>query len=479
MLTASVERRNDYLAFGDGTKDIEFEGPDLRRAFERVIAIPSRKLLFVIDSLDEFEGQSKAIIDFVKEGAQSNVKLCVASRPWLAFEDAFRRQPSLLMGDLTKNDICIYVSDHLHSNEHFLRLEAYEPEAASALIPTILAKASGVFLWVFLVVQSLFEGLFYADRSSDLQRHIDALPSDLEALFILILNRLPLDYFRQACETFRLMRASRETSSQIDMFSGEDPTLLAFYYADDENTKSGQSVVVGSVRADAANHHAEQMRRRINARCKGLLEVRKVQGGSWGALYDHRISLLHRTARDFIKSANYWPTVLRASDGESFDVYARWAKSNLWMLKVRPTATFDAERARVRRTWGIACALHVQRLTGIVQASYLDDIISTHETISGQFSPTFIYEQVVAYPTIVRYVTIVMSKMTLSTAIKYAKDIEKMLYDNRSMTKFTEARESAKDDFDLPRQWLKYYQHQPIWKTVLAKRKKPELPKHI
>jgi hypothetical protein len=51
---------------------------------------------FFVDGLDEFFGKPADLIDYLKSVAVLlNVKLCVASRPWPVFEDAFDQCPSL------------------------------------------------------------------------------------------------------------------------------------------------------------------------------------------------------------------------------------------------------------------------------------------------------------------------------------------------------------------------------------------------
>lgn len=146
---------------------------ELYRAFRRLTErVCSSKLLFLlIDGLDEYNGNHSDIISLLKELAtqSSNIKICVASRPWVIFEDAFQRTPSLLMQELTFPDIVLYTSTKLEDNLGFSELKKDEPEYSEQLVMEIAEKASGVFLWVVLVVRSLLIGLTNGDRISDLQ----------------------------------------------------------------------------------------------------------------------------------------------------------------------------------------------------------------------------------------------------------------------------------------------------------------------
>lgn len=128
------------------------EWSELRRAFEHIISDQSKKFLFLIDGLDEFDGQPEEIIELVLSATQPNVKLCIASRPWLPFQKVFKDRPSLLLETLTKQDISTYVESRLRKDIDFIRLQSEEPVAASELIHDIVKKAPGVFLWVRLVV---------------------------------------------------------------------------------------------------------------------------------------------------------------------------------------------------------------------------------------------------------------------------------------------------------------------------------------
>ncbi|KAH8733113.1 hypothetical protein GQ44DRAFT_590443, partial [Phaeosphaeriaceae sp. PMI808] len=325
MLSAMPERWEDFLSFGGGQEP--FDEQELQTIFDRVIADDSRRFFFIIDGLDEFDGQPKEIIGFIVRAARPNVKLCIASRPWLPFEDAFKQRPNLLLERLTREDIFTYTSEHLEANEHYKRLQKYEPTAAAIIVPQVVQKACGVFLWVYLVVDSLLEGLSNADQVSNLQARLDGLPSDLEALFNTFLGRLQPEYFREACGYFRLMNAhsARHPMPLEDYGRIDDvPTLLEFYFADDADTKSSLLATCKPLEHDDACNKAEKIRRRLVARCKGMLEVATAHLDEYGSplrhtdeghtiTYDDNISYLHRTARDYVEAGEYWEVVLQST----------------------------------------------------------------------------------------------------------------------------------------------------------------------
>jgi hypothetical protein len=117
------------------------------------------KLCLFIDSLDEYDGDCKAIADLLKDVALSlYIKVCVSSRLWLVFEEAFENRVGLCLQDLTYTDIRNYVRGTLEANKKMEQLAVSNPEHATALVSEIVTKANGVFLWVRLVVWSLLDG---------------------------------------------------------------------------------------------------------------------------------------------------------------------------------------------------------------------------------------------------------------------------------------------------------------------------------
>jgi hypothetical protein len=145
----------------------------------------------------------------------SNIKILASSCPWLVFQDAFENSPKLVLQDLTHNHIKVFAYDSLYNHSRFDRLLSLEPDRALKLVTEIVDKASDVFLWVYLVVRSLMDGLTNADRISDLQRRLQELPIDLEQYFFYILTSLDSFYFHQASQLFRLVLEARKPLSVL------------------------------------------------------------------------------------------------------------------------------------------------------------------------------------------------------------------------------------------------------------------------
>jgi hypothetical protein len=95
---------------------------ELLKAFDLLVQATrnSFKLCLFIDGLDEFDGNHDNLIEFIKRTVSgSNVKVCLSSGPWPVFEDAFSQNPSLMLQDITHEDIVRFTTQRLHSSPGF------------------------------------------------------------------------------------------------------------------------------------------------------------------------------------------------------------------------------------------------------------------------------------------------------------------------------------------------------------------------
>lgn len=241
LLLQILQQCSDYapVAFPDRWETFSILGffpsgqwtwTELRRAFRRLTehTSSSRLIFLLIDGLDEYIGDHADLISFFEELSSSpalNVKMCVSSRPWVIFEDAFGRNPSLLMQELTFPDIHLYASTKFEENLGFKELQKEEPRYSKQLVQEVAEKASGVFLWVVLVVKSLLLGLTNGDRVIDLQQRLDHLPGDLEDLFQGIIEDIDPMYRRHAAELFQIYRAAESPPSILTLAFTDQPDI--------------------------------------------------------------------------------------------------------------------------------------------------------------------------------------------------------------------------------------------------------------
>jgi len=314
---------------------------------------PSVKFCFFIDGLDEFKGDLTALIALTHRiSLYSNAKICVSSRPWIIFEDAFRAKPQFMLQDLTYPDIKRYVDNNLSRHPGFQELSSTDETYAESLITNVAEKAEGVFLWVVLVVQSLLQGLSDGDHLSDLQRRLDTLPTELENLFRRILHSSGHPYFRSASAIFQIFRASISPLS-----------LISLSFADEEDPDLAIRAVVKPITAEQKLYRALTMRRRLDSRCKGLLEitpirieteskevaflrdVSKITVEHADLIAATKVEYLHRTVKDFLQTPDVWEELCAATH-ISFNPNTMLTRSFLMELKwIRSGPGDAAERA--------------------------------------------------------------------------------------------------------------------------------------
>lgn len=167
----------------------------------------------LIDGLDECEERKhpQLLRDLKNLASRVHVKLCLSSQPWDTFTRAFSASPYLLhLQNLTLHDVYRTICDRLFgaSPEMFPRnvcgdtlyeqlrtyssyledladekaqapLTAAEHEA-QALVFHITSEAKGVYLWVSIVLDNVYERVQSGSSLRRLTHFIDQFPARLE-----------------------------------------------------------------------------------------------------------------------------------------------------------------------------------------------------------------------------------------------------------------------------------------------------------
>lgn len=270
----------------------------------------SVKFCLFIDGLDEYEGESDDLIATVQSLAEnSHVKLCVSSRPWIEFVDAFGEDPERLLKleDLTARDIRLYVHDTLWSYRRYRRLAAMDGSVL-VLEEEVLQRSQGVFLWVYLVVRSLLEGARYVDSIQLLQQRLRRFPRDLKPFFDHMLRGVSEIYRVQTAKTFRRI-----------MVATAPMVVQVYYFVDriEENPQYALDLKARKWTKNEIEEVADVMTARIDGWTKGLLEVVD-NGSSEPVSQRYTVEYLHRTVRDFIESSREMQQMFSAAAGADF-----------------------------------------------------------------------------------------------------------------------------------------------------------------
>lgn len=310
----------------------------LRKAFQSLATqekVPL-KLCLLVDGLDEYDCSEVAYPDlaelFKSFTASKDIKAIVSSRPLLAFEEAFSTLPNLRLQDLTANDISVYFDGRISTHRRWDLLAQKDRDGALRLKTEIVSKASGVFLWVRLVMDLVLDDLTNGDDLSAIQHRLDELPEGLEGLFKHMLRNIRPDYRRQAYRLLQIVLQSqmlgvkRWTAARYQKIL----TLLALTYAYDEDRKPFLTQGSTSAFFDEAPEKCKAMESRVKNTCCGLIEVQGCSDSNElhaldgplvsiasKELLNSEVRFLHKTVAEFLKK----PGSLEAFPGSetSFD----------------------------------------------------------------------------------------------------------------------------------------------------------------
>lgn len=263
---------------------------ELQRVLQRIADrqdIPV-KFCFFIDGLDEFAGEHVDFCHGLRELAKSpSIKLCVSSRAWNVFEDSFGSSgmdTKLYIHDLTYNDIRSYAGIRLQQHPRWKTFK-HEAPNASWLLEQITERAAGVFLWVFLVTRELRSGLSEYDSFLDMRKRLESIPVDLGAFFKQILESVETFYIPRMATTLQLSLAATEPL---------DVAVYGLHELEYGNQNYALKLPLQALGGTGVTALCEQTRRRLKARCRGLVEVNP---------RSNRVEFLHRSVMDFLRTA--------------------------------------------------------------------------------------------------------------------------------------------------------------------------------
>ena len=379
----------------------DWSDEELEALLVKAISRSKRRVCMFLDGLDEIDRKEGPfpLVKLVETlESKTNAKLCLSSRPEAEFQDAFGTRRRLRLEDLTRKDIGGYVKDYFQNHLKFW--DAAEEEThlwRKKIADEILKKASGVFLWVFLVLRSLRSGSSGVDSYDQLLQRISQLPPDLEQLYRQAWERQGENeqiYRDEAASYFKLVLQSqqmRDNAEQGTVFPWIPLSLLEYLLAYDSQLREkflGSRLIPPAKILISKTH---KFRRHIETRSGGLLEVfclndstpediladdRKFnfiegfftnffnqflvpftvyldlwKGGSdgklsgrelaelWNVSHNLSVGFIHRTAADFVSSSDWGNNIISGAQISDQDIQislceARLAHSLLYMFPI-------------------------------------------------------------------------------------------------------------------------------------------------
>lgn len=282
---------------------------ELKPALSRVLKATSLKgwkVCIFVDGLDEYKGSGikmTDLADFLRSMSEApNFKILVSSRPLQPFEGAFTDLPQLSVYDLTGADIWRVVTENLESHKRMAFLLQENADRATKLVEEISQKSSGVFLWVRLAVKAIKEGFQNHESFDQLAERLSELPTELDDMFALILQRIPGRYKQ---DTHMFLEVARQFQSRAG--NGQLP-WIAFLFATESSKRSTFDSPTADIQETALAVYMDELRVKLRTRTFGLLE--EEQG---------RVGFLHRSVFEFLHETSNWRDLLN-SNSNGLDV---------------------------------------------------------------------------------------------------------------------------------------------------------------
>ncbi|KAL1840420.1 hypothetical protein VTJ49DRAFT_494 [Mycothermus thermophilus] len=141
-----------------------------------------------------------------------------------------------------------------------------------------------------IVVRSVLDGLSNGDSIKLLDQRIEEFPVDLEPFFRHILTSIDAIYHQRMALYFHVL-----------LHAPGDLTLMHYSFLDqcfESNVSEVISMPVRPMEDNEIFSRHTTMKRRLNARCKGLIEAYNFDDHQ--NMLGHRVTFLHRTVRDFL-----------------------------------------------------------------------------------------------------------------------------------------------------------------------------------
>lgn len=286
------------------------------------------KLCFFIDGLDEYDGdQLELCRELTALSKSGNIKLCLSSRPWSVFMEAFGRAAQLCLHNLTRCDMENYTRQRICKHPSWQELSIDE-ERANWLVSETATRSEGVFLWTHLVTKMLLEELRPPATFSDLQTRLESFPTDLDALFGYMLEDAVANYPNIMATSF-LMALAADRSLDISIYYFHD-----IEYEDTHYVLNLSSEAPGRLEYKSQRSRTEQ---HLNNRCQGLLTTSVTTG---------TVSFLHRTVRDFFEPPEVHEMLLTIAPpkynatASLFKAFAAWIKQSRAAMAEEPKVEF-------------------------------------------------------------------------------------------------------------------------------------------
>ncbi|KAJ0109453.1 hypothetical protein J7T55_000378 [Diaporthe amygdali] len=315
--------------------------------------------------------------------------MCISSRPDNIFQDAFHHCPRLKLENLTYNDIETFVTERFAKERRVQALMRGNPQIMADLVSFIVDTASGVFLWVRLVVHELLRAVRDGATFTELVDKAHEIPGDLDSYFSRFIDSIRPEYRQEASYLFQIVLHDEHSFTSLHGLRLLDLASVGTMKSTLHSPGAHNSAPFDPDNTNELQFRLDTITRRINSRCRGLIECYYVTGDVEEAVglpelsessemdhkapthirstvgflraCNHHVGLIHRSLRDFLISPKVFQILEEYSQGP-FD-------TRLFLCRAR--------LAQIQSLDYVGDGVHAQMALGL--ASYVLSAIGTRE----------------------------------------------------------------------------------------------------
>ena len=266
-------------------------------------ATGNRNFLLLIDGIDEFSGNLQRLLAFlISLRRMQHLKICLASRPEAIIRYMLGPFPTINMSEHNAEGISQYLIDVTGRFQPLLDSLHLEE-----IQQTILDRAEGVFIWVYLVVEELLQACVGGATASEVLELLDMLPTELVDMYKRIVDRIPKQRRAEAVLMYTLVSAA---TFQVTLELLHSAMHLL-------NSSLGLSNAMNDI------EDIEHFARRVYSTMGGLLEISYVREELYNDFEDFerttlRARLIHETVRAFSVDSQWCEKLLPTAIPSSF-----------------------------------------------------------------------------------------------------------------------------------------------------------------
>lgn len=353
----------------------------LERTLNRLLDQDIKKINLVLffDALDEFDGHLDTLSGFLKNlversaKTKTRIKACFSSRPWQSLSDHFAKYPGFRLQEHTMADIEQYATGSLARSE---LINSSQRDKIMKIIPSVITRANGVFLWVRLALKELLDTVAAtteAELFGQLTKKLEDLPIDLLEFYELIIARISQANRRYTFALLELLaRHAGPPATATDIW-GAVLTSNCTTFQESLDALQCQGVT--------ASNWDRKMANDISTWGGGLVEIKK---------HNH-VQLMHQTVLEFIMNLRFKKLVMGDvaailnENGHSFYLKYWVAKTSLRRLSPTTNNTelwITAAKSRYltlgeqqeERKLAAHHAEESESTTGLSQLDYIDSV---------------------------------------------------------------------------------------------------------